>query len=77
VQSDGPNFGRFYLCCGKLSQRQANYSKQPKCKFFQWDDKQGFRGEIYTTRYSLMTWEFCGLNTGHVLVQNSFSPNDV
>jgi calpain-15 len=77
VQSDGPNFGRFYLCCGKLRQRQANYSKQQRCKFFQWDDKQGSRGAIYTTRYSLMTWEFCGLNTGHVLVQNSFSPNDV
>lgn len=75
VQSDGPNYGRFYLGCGKARQRS---NRQNQCKFFQWDDRNGSKGAGYATRYSLMAWEFFGsTGSNHALVKNGFSPDDV
>ena len=74
VQSDGPNYGRFYLSCGKGRQRGNRLNQ---CKFFQWDDRNGSKGAGYATRYSIMAWEFFGSSTKHSLVQNGFSPDDV
>ena len=74
VQSDGPNYGRFYLCCGNARQRG---NRKNQCKFFQWDDRNGSKGAEYATRYSIMGWEFFGSSTIHSLVKNGFSPDDV
>lgn len=75
VQSDGPNYGRFYLCCAKARQRGAH--RQQQCKYFQWDDNNGSKGAGYSTRYSLMAWEFFGKQ--HVLVnrKTGFAPDAV
>jgi len=51
VQSDGPNYGRFYLCCGQKQKRQSRWLPAPdteradskttsmtqQCNFFRWD----------------------------------------
>ena len=74
VQSDGPNYGRFYLCCGKACRRG---SQAIHCKFFQWDDRNGSKGAGYATGYSRMAWEFFGSSSKHVLIKNGFSPDDV
>jgi hypothetical protein len=47
VQRNGPNYGRFYLSCGRQDQGK-------KCCFFQWD-RDGSRGET-TSRYSNLSW---------------------
>jgi len=82
VQSDGPNYGRFYFCCGKSQLRQKLNTEGKKanicCKFFKWDDQNGSKGAGYDTRYSKMSWEFFGDNRKHVIVRNnSFSPDAV
>lgn len=71
VQSDGPNYGRFFLACGQKKSRRRPRSqdntknddtdaksKTPEnkqCNFFQWD-KDGSRGSGYNTQWSSLAW---------------------
>lgn len=73
VQSEGPNYGRFYLACGQKSTRGKPI---PRCKFFQWEDRNGSQGAGYATRYSSMAWEFFG-SPQCCLVRKEISPSDV
>ena len=75
VQSDGPNYGRFYLCCGNNARRNSKQQQQ-QCKFFQWDNRQGSKGAGYATRYTLMDWAYFG-SPGCVLVRKHYSPSAV
>jgi len=71
VQSDGPNYGRFYLTCGKPAAKRASdtnasnvnpYAKRLKtsCNFFQWD-KDGSKGAGYASaRYAALAWQWFG-----------------
>lgn len=80
VQSDGPNYGRFYFACGVQGRGKA----VAKCKFFQWDASG--RGEStavaaaaagYATRYTSMRWEFFGLPQHSLVHKQEFSPDAV
>mmetsp|Transcript_20701 Transcript_20701/g.50828 ORF Transcript_20701/g.50828 Transcript_20701/m.50828 type:complete len:773 (+) Transcript_20701:394-2712(+) len=71
VQSDGPNYGRFYLACGRSNQRKrprnsnnndataagTTEATNKTCKFFQWD-KDGSLGGYHSSnhRWSQISW---------------------
>jgi calpain-15 len=73
VQSEGPNYGRFYLGCGKKTGRGP---KVQQCKFFQWEDRHGSQGAGYATRYSIMAWEYFG-SPHCCMVSTEISPKAV
>ncbi|KAL3932109.1 MAG: hypothetical protein SGBAC_011003 [Bacillariaceae sp.] len=71
VQSDGPNYGRFYLACGRSKQRKRSRNSNnddttsagkveatdKQCKFFHWD-KDGSLGGYHSSnhRWSQISW---------------------
>ncbi|CAJ1925377.1 unnamed protein product [Cylindrotheca closterium] len=71
VQSDGPNYGKFYLACGRSNQRKRPHNSNNNdasaaenteatnktCKFFQWD-KDGSVGGYHSSnhRWSQISW---------------------
>lgn len=60
VQSDGPNFGRFFLSCGKprFNRQRGDTSSSENdkpCAFFQWDNN-GTLGGYSSTRWSQISW---------------------
>ena len=77
VQSEGPNYGRFYLGCGNKKKRNGNQGKNnQQCKFFHWDDRNGSQGAEYSTRFSLMAWEFFG-SPHCCMMRKEISPNAI
>lgn len=77
VQSDGPNYGRFYLCCGLVLRQKRRAAvalvkadspvakdsprKQP-CQFFQWDVHGSLNGGYASSsRFGLMGWQAFGV----------------
>ena len=77
VQSEGPNYGRFYLGCGNKKKRtDSQRTSYQQCKFFQWDDRNGSQGAGYSTRFSLMAWE--SFQSPHCcMMRKEISPNAV
>lgn len=71
VQSDGPNYGRFYLACGRSNHRKRprntrdnnddaptrNAPTEKTCKFFQWDDDGSLGGyHSSNNRWAQISW---------------------
>jgi hypothetical protein len=87
VQSDGPNYGRYYLACGQPRGRRHNRKpnsgdqtaqkqNQQPCKFFQWDNREGSRGANNAGRFAHLVWHAFG--PPHcVLWRKQISPSQV
>ena len=70
VQSDGPNYGRFYLACG----RKTNPYAPKKCDFFQWDPN----GSLGTNRrYEKLSWHSFGPMNHCCLYRKSMGPAQI
>jgi calpain-15 len=82
VQTDGPNYGRFYLACGRprFNRRRNDKATSEKfeykpCDFFQWD-KDGSLGGYSNTGWSQLSWHaFVGPK--YVVYRKGMGPDQV
>lgn len=73
VQSDGPNYGRPYLSCGRPYSKSSTLHK--KCPFFQWDNsKDGGGNTLSTTRWThKVTWFHVVPSTDDMIMNHSIT----